>query len=308
MTGILPLLIGCVALLVAGAAMLTGGRQKAREQRALNERLMLLAARNGEAARGQLIVRPERPASLPSWLRVLLARADFIPDSQRLKMMAILALAAVALLTWQLGPIVGAIALVVVLGIGPLWLTMLARRRIARLVEGLPFYFDAIRQTLMAGNSLQQALIRTSENTDFSLRRYLEPMVRRIQNGASVGDSLTWMADRLDVAELHMFAIAVQTNIHYGGRLSSVLINLTASLRDRTRVMRELRSATAETRVSSILIGSLPIVAGVLMSVLNPTYLPFFFGTPIGHTLLMVAGGLQLIGVLCIRRLMRLDF
>jgi len=105
-----------------------------------------------------------------------------------------------------------------------------------------------------------------------------------------------------------MFALAVQANIHYGGRLSNVLISLSQALRDRARVTRELRAATAETRVGSMVIGSLPVAAAILMTLLNPTYLPFFRDTADGHELLMVAIGLQVTGVLVMRRLLRLDF
>ena len=78
--------------------------------------------------------------------------------------------------------------------------------------------------------------------------------------------------------------------------------------RDRDRVTRELRAATAETRVSALLIGALPVIAFVLMSALNPRYATFFMPDPTGHRLLAVAGGLQVLGVVAIRRLLRLDY
>ncbi len=105
-----------------------------------------------------------------------------------------------------------------------------------------------------------------------------------------------------------MLAVAVQASMQYGGRLSLVLGNLAATLRDRVRVSRELKSATAEMRVSAYVVGALPIVSGIVMGVANPSYAQFFIHDPTGHELLAVAGGLQIIGIMAMRKLMRLDY
>ena len=77
-------------------------------------------------------------------------------------------------------------------------------------------------------------------------------MIRRIDNGAPIPDAVTWLAARLEVPELHMLATAIETNFRYGGRMSVVLANLVQILRDRARVGRELKAATAEIRFSAI--------------------------------------------------------
>lgn len=309
MSGALTLAIGCAGLLGLALPSFAAGRARRRQQRQVANRLLQLTARDRGAAPVLLGgARRELPAGVPAWVRVTLAQADVEPERSTLMLVGAGAAAMVVAAWWTLGWIAGLCALAGPLVLAPLALRFLARRRIAVLIDGLPFYFDAIRQMLMAGSALQQALVRTSDNADPGMRRYLLPMVRRLQNGASVGDSLQWLANRLDVAELHMFALAVQANIHYGGRLSTVLVSLAQALRDRARVHRELRAATAETRVGSMVIGSLPVAAAILMTLLNPTYLPFFRDTADGHQLLMVALGLQISGVLVMRRLLRLDF
>lgn len=311
MSGALLLLLGVAALIGTTAIMLLDRGTQRRTVRQVNERMLKIVPPNLPAsgigeARG--IAPPERLAGLPMWLRTTMARADFVPDVKRLVTLGSAALVVALLLTWRLNWVAGIGGLLLVLAIEPVALRVLATRRINKLIEGLPFFFDAIRQMMIAGNSLQQALVHANENADFSMRRYLDPVVRRMQNGASVGDSLTWQAGRLNVAELHMFAIAVQASMQYGGRLSVVLANLTATLRDRTRVTRELRAATAEMRVSAYVVGCLPVVSGLVMGIVNPSYATFFIHDPVGHELLFVAVAMQLIGVLAMRKLMRLDY
>lgn len=306
MNGAQLILLGIITLMLCGGLTVLAGGQRRRDKRQVADRVQQLGLRGG-----MTVVRVggrELPSGLPNWLRVTLLRADYVPDGGAITLAVGLALLVGGVLGWQVNWIAGTGLALMLLAVGPVALRMLAARRIAVMVNAMPFFIDSVRQMLISGVSLQQALSRVTAGTDPGVRRYLRPMVRRIQNGAAVGDSLVWLADRLDMAEMHMFAAAVQANLRYGGRLSTVLGNLANTLRDRERVTRELRAATAETRVSALLLGSLPVVAFALMSMLNPKYATFFFTDPTGHRLLAIAGGLQVIGVVAIRRLLRLDF
>lgn len=306
-----PFLLGIAVLGGYGLAALRRRLHARRQLHAVAERLERLGTAPGGLAVGAVPgLRGGRdlPPGLPVRLKRLLLRADYVPDGSALALLAAAALALGGALGWRIGPLVGAAGALCVLAAGPIALHVLANRRIAALREGMPFFIDGIRQVLMAGGSLQQALLRASASTAPALRRFLAPMIRRIDNGAAPGDSLVWLAERLDLAELHMFAAAVQASMRYGGRLSAVLANLATTLRERSRIERELRAATAETRVSAMLIGGLPAIAGLAMGLLNPHYADFFLGNPTGHRLLAIALGLQLAGVLAMRRLMRLDY
>ena len=195
----------------------------------------------------------------------MLARADIVPriDPILLGLVIFVAVAGIALL--MLGWI--AALAVVVCEFGG-YFPCAAHRRQHGASRGSSmichFFLEYLiaRKMLATGNSVQQALTRRDrENANPHMQRYLEPMIRRMQNGAAVGDSSTWLAERLDVLELHMFATAIQTNIRYGGRLSAaVLANLITVLRDRrARRPAELKAATSETRMSALILGALPI-------------------------------------------------
>jgi tight adherence protein B len=300
------LLLGCVTLSLCGALVVASGGQRRRDRRQVADRVAQLGPRGGATA--VRVAGRELPGRLPGWLRVTLLRADYVPDGGTITLAVGAALLLGGVLGWQVNWVAGFGLALLLLAAGPVALRLMAARRIAVMVSGMPFFIDSVRQMLISGVSLQQALGRITAGAEPGMRRYLQPMARRMQNGAAVGDSLVWLADRLDLAEMHMFAAAVQANLRYGGRLSNVLGNLANTLRDRERVTRELRAATAETRVSAWLIGALPAVAFALMCMLNPKYATFFFTDPTGHRLLAVALGLQILGVVAIRRLLRLDY
>jgi tight adherence protein B len=83
---------------------------------------------------------------------------------------------------------------------------------------------------------------------------------------------------------------------------------LTQILRDRARVERELHSATAETRMSALVLGALPVVVAAFIGATNPAYIAFFLDAPQGHKLIGIALGMEVAGVLVMRRIMRIDF
>jgi tight adherence protein B len=249
-----------------------------------------------------------RGRTLPRAIRVQIARADLSLQPRTVGLAGAGAMLLCALVGWRLGWIaVMALLGFMILAVA-VWLYRLVSGRIAAFVAGLPYFLDNVRQLMVVGNSLQQAVEKAALNTPLSVHRYLAPMTRRMQSGAAVGESITWLANRLDVLELHMLATAVQTNLRYGGRMSTVLGNLVGTLRDRARAMRELGSATAETRASGVVLGSLPVIAALGIGLTNFSYVQFFLDTTQGHHLLAVAVTLQILGTLAMRRIMRLDY
>jgi tight adherence protein B len=309
MNPLLMLLGGILGLSILAMPLLRRMRAASASRQHMETRLRLLD-QPAEALPLQRMARPrtELSSTAPRALRVAFARADIslspgviVPVASAV---AGLCAAGWAAAGWRAG-LLG-------LGVALLALAIAFRRisasRLAVFVAGLPNFLDATRQMLLVGNSFQQALVKAGHDAPPGVQRYLEPMLRRLQHGAPVDDSLAWLAERIDVNELHMFAAAVQTNLRYGGRLATVLANLVQILRDRARVGRELRAATAEIRMSAVVLSCLPLAVAGFITFSSPVYMRFFIDTPEGHTQLMIAAGLEISGVLVMRRMMRLDF
>jgi tight adherence protein B len=309
MTGIGFLLLGVLALFAMAGVSLFAGRRQRRQQQQMQTRLEMLRGvlpqRTDEAMAGRSI-----PAGQggPRLLRLWLNRADIALPPHRLLSVALLIVVATVFVAWFLGPIAAATVPVAALAIAIYALQSLATRRINAFIIGLPFFLDALRQLLMVGNSVQQGLLRAAENTSPAMQRYLQPMIRRINNGAPIPEAVSWLAGRLDIPELYMLATATDVNFRYGGRMSAVLANLVQILRERTRVGRELKAATAEIRFSAIILGLMPAVVAVMIGVIKPAYIMFFLEAEQGPRLAMIAVGLQVFGILIMRRIMRLEF
>jgi tight adherence protein B len=310
MNGFGFLLLGVLLLLALAGMGFFSSRSQRRQQQEIAGRLEQLrgalpAETDADAARA---LARAGAAGGPLLFQRWQARADMTLSPQPMVMGGLALVALGVGLAWLVDPIVGAVVPAVILLIVIYALWRLASRRLNVFIEGLPFFLDALRQLLIAGNSMQQALFKAAENTGPGMQRYLQPLIRRINNGAAVPDSIRWLAARLDVAELYMLATAVETNFRYGGRMSVVLTNLVQILRDRARVGRELKAATAEIRFGAIVLGGMPFAAAAMMAVIQPNYLMFFVETKQGIRLAVIAVGLQIIGLVVMRRIMRLEF
>jgi tight adherence protein B len=253
---------------------------------------------------------PPRAAALtvPDRIAPLLAQAQIELTTRAVGMAGglLLLIALSALLA--AGPVA---ALAVVAGV-PMaligWVRRRAQRRVEALIEALPHYIDAVRQMQAVGNSLAQALDRALADAPAVVRSYIAPVARRLELGAPVADAMQVLAERLRVPEISMLAAAIRTNMRYGGSISAVLLNLANILRERIRIKRELKAAISEAKISGRVLIVMPLVAMAVLVAMNPDYIGFFLRDPRGHRLAAIALVLQGMGMLVMRRVMRLAF
>ncbi|PJG45847.1 pilus assembly protein TadB [Sphingobium sp. LB126] len=273
--------------------------ERARQRAEIDRRLGL--ASGAVARRRVVLAAPDAVAPLLAQAQIeMTARAMGI-FSGALGLAALVALVAA-------GP-VAALAVVAGVPVGVLgWVRRRARRRMEALIEALPYYIDAVRQMQAVGNSLAQALERALADAPLIVQDFIAPVARRLELGAPVADAMQMLAERLRVPEISMLAAAIRTNMRYGGSISAVLLNLSNILRERIRIKRELKAAISEARISGRVLIVMPLVAMAALVAMNPGYVDFFVKNPRGHQLGVVAVVLQAMGMLVMRRVMRLAF
>ncbi|WP_285021558.1 type II secretion system F family protein [Novosphingobium sp. fls2-241-R2A-195] len=291
-----------LALLIVGAVAWQWFAQRMRDRVTLDRRLEAIASP------GKIIVRPLVAVTVPERIAPLLAQAQVeltVPALQTL-IGVMLVLTLIVLLLF--GP---AAALVLIVGVPMLalsWLKGRARKRVDALTEALPLYLDGVRQLQSVGNSLSQALTRALADAPEAVASYFAPVGRRLAMGAPVAETVQHLADRLRIPEVSMIAAAIRTNLRYGGSIATVFGNLANILRERVRIRRDLQAATSEAKVSARVLIAMPLLAMTLLVAMNRAYIDFFISDPRGRNMSMVAIGLEFIGIMIIRRMMRLSF
>ncbi|TCU57543.1 tight adherence protein B [Novosphingobium sp. PhB57] len=291
-----------LALLILGGVLFALLGERARSLAAIDRRLA------GLTTPGSAPVRSSVAISVPERIAPLLAQAQLEITVQTVRLLALVGLGLVFLVLVLAGP---AFALGVLLGL-PMaalsWLRGRARKRVDALTEALPLYLDGVRQLQAVGNSLSQALARALADASPVVRSFFDTAARRLEMGAPVAETMQQLADRIQVPEVSMIAAAIRTNLRYGGSIGAVFTNLAHILRERLRIRRELAAATSEAKVSSRVLIAMPLLAMIGLVLMNPAYLDFFISDSRGRSLSFLAIGLEVAGILIIRRMLRLEF
>jgi tight adherence protein B len=178
-------------------------------------------------------------------------------------------------------------------------------RRQRALQAALPGFLDAIRQQILIGASVPQALQRAVGSAPPVLQGVFQPAGLRVQAGAGLSETLSWVAQRHGNPELAALAAAVTASVRYGGRLAGALSNLAEGMRSREKVAREMHAATAEVRMSSIVLALLPLGVGAWMLLTTPGYREYYADPAQGRSVLHWLIGLYILGVVLLRQIAR---
>jgi tight adherence protein B len=237
-------------------------------------------------------------------LSVRLRRADVrrSPASfVRLSLAAGLGGATLAIL-WMGGP-----AGVVGLAIGCAAPEVSMRRRIAtrsaRVTAQLPEILAALAAPIRAGASLPQAFAAAAAEAEPPMREVLVRTTRDLDAGVPQDEAIARFTARCAVPEGLLVGRAMRIARQAGGELARVLDEVGETLRDRERLARELRAATAQARASATVVAALPVVFVAIMSAGAGDQAHLLFAEPVGWLLLAVGGSLEAAGVFWIRRL-----
>ena len=125
--------------------------------------------------------------------------------------------------------------------------------------------------------------------------------------GLPVRDALMNLTERVPLVDVKFFVTAVMLQRETGGNLAEILDNLSYVIRERFKIMRQVRVHTAQGRMTMLLLMGLPPIIIVTMQLMNPTFIRPLFEDPIGHALLVVGITLQTIGYFVIRRVIQIQ-
>lgn len=182
-----------------------------------------------------------------------------------------------------------------------MWIGFRKRRRLSKLAGQLPDVFEMMSQALRAGHSLGGAIQLIYEQMPPPVATEFAQVYHEQNLGIRVEDALQSMADRVDSLDVSFFVTAVLIQRQTGGDLAEVLDNISGVIRERIELAGLVRGLTAEGRLSGWVLFALPgiVFAGSMM--VNPDYARVLLEDPRGQTMLMLAVGMQLMGIAMIR-------
>jgi tight adherence protein B len=162
--------------------------------------------------------------------------------------------------------------------------------------------------SLRSGFSFLQSMDMVRKELPDPIKKEFTRTIKEINLGTPTEEALENMARRVNSEDLDLVVTAVLIQKQVGGNLAEVLDNIAETVRDRMRIKREIRTLTAQGRISGLIIGLLPLILGGFMMVVRPSYVMELFSSRAGWTMLTLAVTGELTGLLIIRKIVDIRF
>ncbi len=206
------------------------------------------------------------------------------------------------------GPVVALIAMGLAVMAMFMTVSIKSTKRRKAFDEQLPDALALIAGGLRAGHSLPQAIDSLVQEAESPTADEFRRALFETQLGHTLTVALAGVASRVQSEDFNWVVQAIDIQREVGGDLAAVLDNVTRTIRDRSRLRRQIDALTAEGRLSAIVLLSLPVVVFLFLAVVNPGYVADLTHTLIGTVMLIVGGCLMAVGALWLRRITRLVF
>jgi tight adherence protein B len=208
---------------------------------------------------------------------------------------------------WQLVWL-GAMAalLTMILPYALLW--WLRNKRLAKFEEHFPEAVDLIARTLRAGHAFTTGLRMAADELPEPVAGEFRLLHDQQNYGLPLTDGLKAFARRVPIIDARFFVTAVLTQREAGGNLAEVLDNLTAVIRERFRIKRQLRVITAHGRLTGLVLASLPPALAVFLMIRIPEHFRVLIDDPSGVRMILVAISLQLLGAFLIHKITKVEY
>lgn len=317
-------LIAAASTFVAIFLAIAGRRLLAQPTTAPEARLRALARHQAAPTPASLPLLRRAPSSLPilrhlltgGWgerIRTDLERADMrLRPGEYIAARVLLALllyfGALLLLGTSAGLLIAVLPAAAGYMLPTLYLRFRTVRRVDTIGAQLPQFLNLAANALRAGFALAQAMESAARELEPPISEELERVLTDTRLGASTDDALRAFAQRVDTYEAKTFVTTILIQRSTGGNLAEMLDKVAETMEDRERIRAEVRTFTAQQRLTGNILSLYPTVLGAFFTLIHPDLMSVLWTEPIGIALLILALSLQLTGFLVIRRLLTIDY
>lgn len=213
----------------------------------------------------------------------------------------------ITLVVALLGGLFPAVLALIAFGLVPVAvLNVLGRRRQAKFAAQLPDVLRLLASSLRAGFSLLQAADATAEQMDDPMGKELHRVLVEARLGRPLELALEDAAKRVQVPDFDWVVMAIGIQREVGGNLAELLTTVADTMVARVRLRQEVKTLTAEGRISAVVLAVLPLAIGAAVYVLNPTYLDPLLNRRSGQLMLLGAIAAGIGGFVWMRKIVNI--
>ncbi|PYS83857.1 MAG: hypothetical protein DMF67_07290 [Acidobacteria bacterium] len=311
--------IFCLVLVLSAYLLATHGSEKRRVR--LQQRLAeaLLHSAHSEDSEVRL-AREELMSEIPLLNRALLElqfatrlrrvidQADLNLTVTRLLMFSAMAGILGALAVWMLTPnwvfaLLAGLSAAAIPFVHVFWKR---HQRLREFLALLPDALDLMSRALQAGHAFAESLHMVSTEMPEPIATEFRKTYEEQNLGLSLKLALENLSERVPLLDLRLCVTAILIQRETGGNLAEILEKVAQTIRERFRILEDLKTLTTSSRMSAWILCGLPVFIALAVTVMNPEYMSVLWSDPRGHRLLAVAVALQITGMLVIRKILRI--
>ena len=180
-------------------------------------------------------------------------------------------------------------------------------KRFQKFEEKFPEAIDTLARAVRAGHAFTTALEMIANEVSEPVAGEFRQLFEEQKFGLPVRDALLNLTERVPLVDVKFFVTAVMLQRETGGNLAEILDNLSYVIRERFKILRQVRVHTAQGRLTMVLLMALPPTIVVIMRLLNPGFIQPLFADPLGHALIVGGITLQTLGYFVIRKIIRIQ-
>lgn len=182
------------------------------------------------------------------------------------------------------------------------WLGHRLKQRGRKFGEQLGEAVQMMSSSLRAGYSMMQALETVSREMENPIADEIHRVTLEVGVGIAVEDALHHLVQRVKSTDLELMTVAMNVQREVGGNLAEILDTIAATIRERQELQGEVRTLTAQGRISAYIISALPLVLAFALYMINPHYMSALWTTTIGWVMLIVAAIMLVVGFFVTRK------
>ena len=211
-------------------------------------------------------------------------------------------------------PIVLLIGLLIGFFLPRFWLGRRKSGRLNAFNKNLPDTITLIGNALRAGSSFLQAIELVVRESRPPISTEFGRVIREVNLGLPFDQALENMVRRVKSDDLELMATAISIQHTVGGNLAEILDSIAFTIRERVRIKGEIRTLTAQQRMSGYVVGFLPIGLAMFLFIAAPGFMQPMFdkevavgGLPVGVVILLFGGFMMFLGFMAIRKIVDIE-
>jgi len=179
-------------------------------------------------------------------------------------------------------------------------------RRFRKFEELFPEALELLTRAVKAGHAFNTGIEMIADEMVEPIGKEFRTTFDEQNFGLPLKQALFNMVERMPLLDLKFFVTAVLMQKETGGNLAEILTNLSHLIRERFKIMGEVRTFSAQGRLTGYILTAVPVAMGFILSAMNWDYMSALFKEKIGHYMLAGAGFCQLVGYIIIRKIVNI--